>query len=77
MTATHDLAGTDPQTLTVSHNGTEIHSETGDGWTKTERDDIALQALEDETVAEFEANGITPRLLELLRDAIFENIELT
>lgn len=77
MTVEHEVTGlgSDTQTLTVYHNATQIHSETAEGWTGSERHDVALEAIEKAAVDEYQSNGFSQRLLQMLRGAIFENIQ--
>jgi len=70
----------DPSGTTMDvfdHTGEQKASdrEFGGSWTGDYPDDV-LQVMQEVAVAEYQANGFGDYLMTVLRDAIFENIEM-
>lgn len=74
MTWTYILASDYSSLEVYDHTGALITTLTNDGSGFSPKQD-ALQVMENEAIAEYQANGWSPRLLKILRDAIFENIK--
>jgi len=71
-------------TYQISNDGSElrIYDDSGNLHTTVANDGSGfaprrevLEAIETEAVAAYQNNGYSPRLMQLLRDAIFENIQ--
>jgi hypothetical protein len=60
--------------LQIYDNGAEHSTIQNDGNGFQPKKEV-LQKMEEEAIAEFDLNGYTERLINLLKDAAFENIE--
>ena len=74
MTWTYNLAD-DRNTLEIyDHTNTLVARLDNDGSGFQIKEEI-LQTMEDAAMAEYQANGFSNNLMQILRDAIFENID--
>ena len=74
MSWTYSLAD-DRSTLEIyDHTDTLVIAIDNDGSGFQIKQEV-LQAMEDAAIAEYQSNGYSPNLLQILRHAIFENIE--
>lgn len=74
MTWTYEIADDGSELTIRDHTGSFDRTIPNDGSGFEPKKEV-LQAIEERAVGEHEQNGVSPVLIQLLRDAIFRNIE--
>lgn len=74
MTWYYDIADDNSEMDIYDRDGSLDRTLTNNGGGFTIPEDV-FQAIEEAAIEEYSANGFSNRLLQLLRDAIFENIQ--